>query len=118
MKLCKRCNTEKDESEFYDRDRVKGSTHVYCKICFNKYVKARWTERKIKQIELKGNKCFDCGGAFHYSVYDFHHLDPTIKEYTWDKLRLRSFESIQKELSQCILLCSNCHRLRHYAYSG
>lgn len=45
---------------------------------------------------------------------DFHHRDPSEKEFDWNKLRKRSWESIAFELDKCDLLCSNCHRESHY----
>jgi hypothetical protein len=63
-----------------------------------------------------GSSCVDCGISYpntHYSVFDFHHLDPSEKDVDWSKLRLRSWDKIVKELSKCVLLCSNCHRIRH-----
>lgn len=76
----------------------------------------RWVNKKIKAIQYKGSRCVDCDlhiNNTHYSVFEFHHLDPTKKDYEWTKLRLRSQESINKELDKCVLLCANCHRIRH-----
>ena len=89
----------------------------YCKSCFNEKCIKRWIERKIDALEYKGNECEDCNllaTRENYVVFDFHHLDPSTKEVSWQKLRLRSWTSIQEELDKCVLLCSNCHRLRHY----
>lgn len=72
---------------------------------------------KIDAIEFLGGSCSDCGirfPEFPYPVFEFHHLDPTEKEMSWTKLRLRSKEHREKELSKCVLLCANCHRVRHY----
>ena len=69
---------------------------------------------KIKAIEYLGGECQDCGGKFPEAVYDFHHLDPTEKEagiaaLTSDK----GWGKILEELDKCVLLCANCHRIRH-----
>ena len=60
-----------------------------------------------------GGRCADCLGEFHYAVYEFHHLDPTLKEFGWHRLRLRSTAAIRAEPGKCIFLCTNCHRIRH-----
>ncbi len=115
MKRCPKCNSNKELSEFYQtKSRPTGS--AMCKQCFNTYCIQRWIEKKIKAIEYKGNQCMDCGlhiNNSHYSVFDFHHLTPNEKDYDWTKLRLKSNEAIERELNKCILLCSNCHRIRH-----
>lgn len=77
----------------------------------------RWIDRKIKAQEYKGNKCLDCNTIAtnsNYVIFEFHHLDPNTKDYDWTRLRLRSWSDITKELDKTVLLCSNCHRLRHY----
>lgn len=114
-KTCSKCKQSKSISEFYNKsDRKSGSSH--CKECFNKYCVQRWINKKKTAIESKGGNCVDCGLTLeesHYSVFEFHHLDPKLKDYDWTKLRLRSEQRIQLELARCILLCANCHRIRH-----
>jgi hypothetical protein len=77
----------------------------------------RWKQRKIKYIRQLGGRCHSCGLELtenNYCVFDFHHTNPHEKEYMWTKLRLFSDSRIQEELSKCILLCANCHRLAHH----
>jgi len=115
-KICYTCKEEKPLSEFYEKpDRKNGSSK--CKKCFNDYCIQRWIKIKIKAIEYKGSKCCDCSNTFPeqpYVIFDFHHLDPNEKEAGWVKIRLRSWDKIVKELDKCVLLCSNCHRIRHH----
>ncbi len=72
-------------------------------------------ERKTEAIKYLGGQCFDCGliGAPH-CVYDFHHIRPEEKEMQVAVLMICSIERLYKELDKCILLCSNCHRIRHF----
>lgn len=106
-----------------------------CKACANKksreyYAKvkhdAKWIkdrnlrvaldgiEKKQRAVDYLGGKCNDCGGTFPLPVYDFHHLDPNEKEHNLgDIIRRKSFSTVEKELSKCVLLCANCHRIRH-----
>ena len=81
----------------------------------------RWIERKKKAIIHKGSKCNDCSIEFPkypYCIFDFHHIDPKEKDVDWQKLRLRSWDKVLEELDKCILLCSNCHRIRHSGIGG
>lgn len=66
-------------------------------------------------VDYKGGKCQDCGGVFPNCCYDFHHLDPAQKDYHIAQLlNARGFEASKEELDKCVLLCSNCHRIRHH----
>ena len=116
--LCVKCKVNKPSKEFYSRPKRNYKFQSYCRSCHNKYCMIRWKARKIKAIEYKGGKCEDCEKEFPPYIYDFHHLDPKIKEMTWTKMRLRSWKNIQKELDKCVLLCSNCHRTREYGGSA
>lgn len=115
MKKCSKCQQEKNESEFYvkNKDRIQS----YCKPCFNRYVSDRWIKRKIEALAYKGNKCIDCDikvTDINYYIFDFHHLNPSTKELDWTKMRLVNKDKLFAELDKTVLLCSNCHRIRHY----
>ena len=112
MKHCNKCNTTKPDSEFYKRKTEKRLQNL-CKACFNKYCTNRWIELKKQTVVEFGNICADCKQTFHYAVFEFHHLDPNQKDSSWQQLRLKSNEKRKKELEKCIMLCANCHRLRH-----
>jgi hypothetical protein len=115
-KKCCGCNDIKLLTEFYvTKGKEKGQSH--CKKCFNKYCVDRWVQKKIDAILYKGGRCIDCNLQYPelpYPVFEFHHLDPNKKDVSWTKLRLRSKEKIHKELDKCVLLCANCHRIRHH----
>lgn len=122
MRRCSKCDVLKEESEFY-------SKRPDCKVCKRKttkqnydenvevrvsYSKERRNTMKLKCIEHLGGSCVDCGGVFHQACYDFHHIDPTEKEGNIGELLSSSFDKIVLELDKCVLLCSNCHRIRHF----
>jgi len=113
-KQCTVCNQILNESDFYQKYPKDKKTHSYCKGCFNDYCKRRWTDRKQQALELKGGKCQVCGYSKCAAALEFHHLDPTQKEFAWVKMRLRSWDAILEELKKCILVCANCHREIHY----
>jgi hypothetical protein len=109
---CGACKEYKPIDNFYKK--TKDTYHSYCKNCFNEYVKQRWKDRKLKSIEYKGGKCSSCGYNKCPNVLEFHHRDPTQKEFEGKELRQMSWDKVIKELDKCDLLCSNCHRERHY----
>lgn len=107
---CIKCDQEKKRSEFRPNKNV-------CINCFYAYQKQRWLNRKLWAIEYLGGCCKDCGGIKHWTAYDFHHRDPNEKEYEWSKMKLRSKKALVEELDKCDLVCSCCHRLRHFLIS-
>lgn len=94
--------------------RIKVQEHRKANLNYNEESKQRHAASKVKAVEYMGGKCLDCSGVFHPTVYDFHHLDPTEKEISPANALQRKWENAVKELDKCVLLCANCHRLRHY----
>ena len=69
---------------------------------------------KLEAVAYKGDKCFDCGVTYPPYIYDFHHLDGVNKVNNPSRFFCRGFEASKMELDKCVMLCSNCHRTRHY----
>ncbi len=115
MKTCIRCKLSKDESDFYMKDGRR--THSYCKKCVNEQTIERQRALKLSAIEYKGGVCHDCGKRYHPAVYDFHHLNPSDKDFNiGHRKSLKFSQELKDELDKCVLLCSNCHRVRHAKY--
>ncbi len=59
--------------------------------------------------------CIDCGQS-HPATLEFHHLDPTQKEVIVSRLlnETTSLRRLQEEMAKCVVLCANCHRIRHW----
>ena len=116
QKCCTKCKQDKPLDEFYKSKTHSQGVMPYCKSCFNNLCIERWIQRKLDAIEYKGCKCERCNLKVedsHYSVFEFHHLNPLEKDYDWTKLRLRTWNDIKTELDKCQLLCANCHRIVH-----
>lgn len=110
-KLCNSCGVEKSINDFYIQKDRKCRFHE-CKECLKKRQKNRVEAHKKKAVDLLGGKCSKCGYNECLAALDFHHEDPTIKEFNLHCGR-RSWEDIEQELKKCILLCANCHRKEH-----
>ena len=89
--------------------------YLRCKACRVDAVTRRRKKVKQMSVEYKGGKCFDCGfESDYYDVYDFHHLDPSKKDFGVSyKGYTKSWEKVKVELDKCVMLCANCHRIRH-----
>lgn len=83
-----------------------------CKPCSTIIGTEKRRRNKEWAIKKLGGKCYDCKQVYPRAVYDFHHVDMSAKEYTPSTL-FSSRNKLEKELENCILLCANCHRLRH-----
>lgn len=59
--------------------------------------------------------CTDCGNI-HPAVLQFHHLDPTKKDGTVREMIAegKSERRVLAEIGKCIVLCANCHAIRHW----
>ena len=59
--------------------------------------------------------CADCGEQ-HPATLQFHHRNSEDKTFAIGKAVNRGFslDRIKKEMLKCIVLCANCHAIRHY----
>ena len=104
---CKFCDvTLTDDNTYSSKKRWS------CKSCANKYRTKQFVDTKLKLVEIKGGKCKCCGFDGHYSALEFHHLDPSKKEFNLSVTN-NGWNKLLKEVDKCILLCSNCHRMVH-----
>ena len=133
MKLCKRCNTEKELSEFSKNKTKKDGLSYTCTECAKEHcknhyennkelIKARASARK-KRIQIEARKlvseckqggCIVCGESEECCL-DFHHIDPTTKKLSVAEAQSQGYnvETIKKEIDKCAVVCSNCHRKIH-----
>ena len=74
-------------------------------------------KKKKLLVEYKGGKCEHCGFKTDImSVYDFHHKDPSQKDFgiSHKSGYGKSLEQTKKEVDKCLLLCRNCHAIEHH----
>ena len=68
---------------------------------------------KINAVAYKGGKCEKCGYNKNYTALDFHHINPSKKDFNIASGSIKSWEKVKQELDKCQLLCANCHREVH-----
>ena len=87
-----------------------------------KAVYARRKKVRAMAVEYKGGKCENCGYNRCLDALEFHHKDPTQKDFSISsKGHTRSWIRVKEELDKCMILCANCHRELHAklaAFSG
>jgi 5-methylcytosine-specific restriction endonuclease McrA len=70
---------------------------------------------KRQMVEYKGGECVRCGYKKYFGALEFHHLNPSEKDFNPSSLKRYKFDDrIKNELDKCILVCSNCHREIHH----
>lgn len=94
---------------------LEGRGYYRCKKCRSEAVSRRRKKVKLQAIEYKGGSCKKCGYDRCQAAIEFHHKDPTEKDFAiGSKGITRSWEKIKKELDKCVMLCSNCHKEEHH----
>lgn len=79
-----------------------------------------WRKRtKQRMVDSMDNCCVICGYKKCQYALEFHHLDPSKKDFSFGAIRadIISWNSIVEELRKCVLLCSNCHKEVHAGIS-
>jgi hypothetical protein len=117
MRFCPKCQTEKLDYNFF-KPQKSGKRQSYCKSCNAKNTLQRQRAFKQKLLDYKGGSCSKCGYNKCPAALEFHHLDPSQKDFSFSRFRSTSWEKskdkVCKELDKCILLCANCHREAHW----
>ena len=73
-----------------------------------------WRRRTKKNlIDYKGGKCEKCGYDKCVDALEFHHLDPSKKDFSISG-KSWSYDRLKIEVDKCILVCSNCHKEIHF----
>lgn len=132
VRECQNCGETKSLEDFnFNKQCSKGRTRT-CKSCTSakrttwykdnrsrrQYAaNKRNRDRKKLVVEHFGDRCADCKQSYQQCVYEFHHLDPNQKDYNPSKSMSHSLERMWAELDKCIMVCSNCHKIRHWGSS-
>ncbi len=86
----------------------KGAWHL----CRPHYRRRRAAVIKGALVAALGGKCAHCEGVFPLPAFDFHHTgskDGPVSEL----IANAPVADVCAEVSKCILLCANCHRIEH-----
>ena len=84
-----------------------------CKACWNKRT-AQTGKDKVQTLKLEyGGKCSICGYDKYLGALEFHHVDPSTKEFHLGTRRGYDITRLRAELDKCVLVCSNCHAEIH-----
>ncbi len=117
---CSKCHKRKLHKEF-SKDK-KNNLHAICKECTNKHFAIKHSIKKLKVItkiyegRYKSGKCVKCGiYTIKLPCLTFHHLDRSIKKFTWNSVNSYDYNTIIRilEKEKVELVCFNCQKLIH-----
>ena len=125
------CGTLLEEKDKYGRKRRFVSGHNNRKYSDPTQYKREWNhrnrdkrraykklyhrKRKVDLIDYKRSKCFDCGVEYNgknASIFHFHHLRDK-KFAIGNRVTAKAWQVILEEADKCVMLCANCHEMRH-----
>jgi transposase len=89
---------------------LEGRGYYRCKQCRAAGVVKRRRVVKRRLVEEAGGACMLCGYRRWAGALQFHHVDPTRKEFhIAQRGYSRSLARSRAEAEKCVLLCANCH---------
>lgn len=127
-KICKICKIEKPLIDFHKNKSCKLGVVGTCRVCSGQRIVTWYKDnrdkrrivantrnkvRKAQMVEYFGGICFDCKLSYPQCVFQFHHLDPTKKDVNPSYAMTCGEDRMWKELKKCVMLCANCHIIRH-----
>ncbi len=137
MEICSVCCKNKDNDEYYYRNKNTQKLHTQCKQCYAEKRRATWKSyyhkhgskyrenavirnRRIKNAlkkrlleYLSDKSCVRCGIS-DPRVLEFDHTDPTSKSYGIARAinSTMTWDNILLEINKCQILCANCHKIK------
>jgi len=114
-KICEICEKNFDSNSF---------SRIYCYECSGISTRTDLQTRKhqktilrrnmkLQAIKLLGGKCIRCGYNKCVDALEFHHKDPSVKEFKLGSGNTLSWKEYKSEALKCMLVCSNCHKEIH-----
>jgi len=122
-KFCTSCVQILPLSKFYSNGTSSTGVQKYkptCITCETSSKRTKIYDLVLDYLAISNRKysCEKCSYTGIFGSLDFHHRDPSSKEFNVGQLlgscSVESFITvIMPELDKCILLCPNCHRQEH-----
>jgi len=114
---CSKCQQEKNDDNFYIRKDSKRGFSSHCKKCHVGNMVERHRKSRLLLIERFGGKCMKCGFNTEPLILQFHHRDPSKKDFQISEtVRFHIDEKLLDECNKCDILCPNCHAIHHLKY--
>jgi hypothetical protein len=92
----------------YTEFKYSSKYKIKCIKCQSIRKSQRRNHHKQELLKIHGGKCSICSYDKCESALQFHHIDPSQKEFKIS-YSAPSFEKLVSEAKKCVLLCANCH---------
>lgn len=127
-KNCSVCKEEKLLSGFRKDKTQKSGYQPRCKVCVRSAINSSYAryknkviannharQRETRALLLEYKQAHGCNLCLERSVVclDFHHLDPSQKDFQLSSVSTQCWERVLEEVNKCILVCKNCHAKIH-----
>ncbi len=122
-RVCNTCGIEKDISKFHSAGQKNGMKYRRRK-CGSCYMEVKNKYRKKNTDWFKDYKsklsCTSCGYSketherFTEKALEFHHHKGDKLFNVSEAVFFSGRETLMKEISKCVVLCSRCHTEEHY----
>ena len=109
---CSICGQVKPDTEFNYLQKEQDKRMYICKDCEHDAKRATREHKRNIMEQLKTIGCACCGETDNVCL-DFHHYDPTEKEFNMSSALTKPVDKLIHEAAKCVVVCSNCHRKIH-----
>lgn len=114
MKKCKKCNQEKQLTEFCNKRQEKDGKHIYCKLCLNKEFKQYYQSERKKSNYYKKYREEHKEYFNEYCNNHYHTKKELYRE--WERNRLKTDSTFRIKKSVMALL--NFHLKKNNEYKN
>ena len=121
-KTCSTCGRKQSVTSFHKSNRRAGcrtrtagyrqSRCARCQAADRERYRAR--NRRFLAAEKERVGCADCGFPGPACALDFHHVKGKVFTLSGRRANQLSIADLQAEIKKCIVVCANCHRIRHW----
>jgi len=117
-RVCRQCNIEGPTDTFASAGIKNGKKYYryLCKSCYHRSKQPRKDDLKQFVLNIKKDSgCSICGFS-DYRALQFHHIIAETKHRAVSDMVAHGFskEKILEEIAKCIIICANCHQIKHF----
>jgi hypothetical protein len=127
MKTCSSCSKGKSNNDFRRNKNAPDGYQYYCKLCASEKIRSAYKAKYAYKVRTRSNKRLaenrqriqnyklqhpcNCG-EIHVACLEFHHTGG--KDFTIAERMTNAWETIEREIQKCIVVCRNCHAKIHW----